>query len=62
MSNGSGTAELDNFCIQTLQALSMLEKTRRTGPLSIDSLARVDIGLVLRKDQKIQYYVNEISR
>ena len=60
--NGSGTDELDNFCIQTLQALATLEKTRQIEPLSIDSLVRVDISLVLGSDQTLQYYVNEISQ
>ena len=62
ISSGSGTTELDDFCIQTLKALSELEKTRQTEPLSIDSLVRVDVGLVLRNGQTPQYYVNEISR
>ncbi len=56
--NGSGTDELDNFCIQTLQALATLEKTCQMELLSIDLLARVDIGLVLGSDQTPQYYVN----
>jgi len=61
-SSNSGLAKLDNFCIQTIQALSRMERTRQTGPLSIDSVARLDIGLIMGNDQTPQYYVNEISR
>lgn len=57
-----GLEEIDNFCITTLRILSDLERNRQTGPLSIDSLARVDIGLFIGKNLMPQYYVNEISR
>ena len=58
----AGLEEIDDICLRTLQALSNIEKARQTEPLSIDSLARVDVGLVLGHDQNLQYYVNEISR
>lgn len=61
-SEPQGLEEMDNFCLRALRHLSDVEKTRQTEPLSIDSLARVDIALTRRPDGKLNYYVNEITR
>jgi hypothetical protein len=53
---------MDNFCLEALQHLSKMETARQTEPLSIDSLARVDISLVRCPDGSLNYYVNEMSR
>src|SRR5262245_2415327 len=54
--------DIETFCLQTLQALLKLEKTRQTEPLSLEHLVRMDIGVFKGKDDTLNYYVNEVSR
>ena len=60
--SADGLKEMDEFCRKTLQALSEIENERQTEPLSIDSLARVDISLFRAENGSLSYYVNEITR
>lgn len=57
-----GLDEIETFAHRTLEALIRLEKSRQTEPLSIESLVRIDIGLVSLEGGKMDYYVNEVSR
>jgi hypothetical protein len=55
--------EIQMFCSKTVRQLAILEKSRQTEPLSIEDLVHVDISLVRRReDEKLHYYVNEITR
>jgi hypothetical protein len=57
-----GLDEIETFAKRVLEALIRLEKSRQAEPLSIESLVRIDIGLVYREDGRMDYYVNEVSR
>ncbi len=51
------------FALQSLKAWLKKQKQRISGPLSIESFCRVDIGVILNKadDRKPSYFVNEFT-